>query len=87
MIRSISWSDHARERAPSRGLSRVDVEAVIREGHGGRRPNPGAGDWRVEGIRADGEAFVVVYDHPTDVQGDDEARVVTVWRRRARRRR
>ncbi|MGN6256045.1 MAG: DUF4258 domain-containing protein [Solirubrobacterales bacterium] len=86
MIRSIAWSDHARERAPARGLSRVDVEAVIREGHGGRRPNPGAGDWRVEGIRADGESFVVIYDYPTEEQRN-EARIVTVWRRRAPRRR
>jgi hypothetical protein len=60
MIQAVEWSAHATRRLTQRGLSRVDVEATVRNEHPHREINRGAADWRVHGERADGRPFVVV---------------------------
>jgi Domain of unknown function (DUF4258) len=64
MVNRFIWTEHAESRAAERGLSRFDIETVIREGHRSREINPGHGDWRIYGSSADGKQFAVVYDHP-----------------------
>jgi len=78
-IERFIWTLHAEDRAVERGLSHLDVEEVVSDGHRARQTNKGLGDWRVYGTRSDGQSFAVVYDQP--VLGDDElARIVTIWR-------
>jgi hypothetical protein len=72
------WTDHAELRLAQRGLTTFEVEETVREGHEGRELNRGDADWRVEGVRADGRRFAVIYDCP--VRGDARAVcVVSVW--------
>jgi hypothetical protein len=62
------------------------VENAVREEHENRRINWGDADWRIEGMRADGCGFVVIYDCP--VRGDASAvRVVSLWLLRGRHQR
>ncbi len=77
-IERFVWTDHALQRLAQRGLTGDEVERAITRGHDTRKPNRGAGDWRVYGQRADRRRFVVIYDKPV---GRDQraARVVTVW--------
>lgn len=78
MIERFIWTEHAERRLGQRGLTRHDVEAVIRDDHESREINRGDADWRVYGARLDGRRFAVVYDHPA--QGDATlARIVSVW--------
>ena len=84
-INRFVWTDHAELRLGQRGLTRFEVEEAVREGHEIREPNRGDADWRVEGVRADGVKFAVVYDNP--VQGDGGAAcVVSAWPLRGSRR-
>jgi hypothetical protein len=77
-IERFIWTDHADLRLGQRGLARIEVEDVIREGHENRESNQGDAAWRLEGVRADGRKFVVIYDNPA--LGDEgAARVVSVW--------
>lgn len=72
-IERITWTTHAEERLPQRGLTRARVERAVRTLHPTRETNEGEADWRVDAGR-----FVVVYDHP---RGDDAGaiRIVSVW--------
>jgi hypothetical protein len=80
------WTDHAELRLGQRGLTRFDVEEAVREKHEIRDANRGDADWRVEGMRADGRKFAVIYDNP--VGGDASvACVVSAWPLRGSRRR
>jgi hypothetical protein len=84
-IERFIWTEHAEQRLAERGLTRVDVERAIREGHDARRINTGDADWRVHGIRPDEREFEVVYDHP--IGGDrTAARIVSAWPLRKPRR-
>ena len=77
-IQRFIWSHHAELRLGQRGLTRFEVEEAVREGHEIRERNRGDADWRVEGVRADGRRFVVIYDSP--VRGDaDAVCVVSAW--------
>jgi hypothetical protein len=77
-IERFIWTDHAELRLGQRGLARIEVEEAIREGHEIRESNRGDAAWRVEGVRADGRKFVVLYDNPA--RGDEgAARVVSAW--------
>jgi hypothetical protein len=78
-IERFIWTLHAEDRAAERGLSRLDVEEVVRDGHRTRQANEGLGDWRVYGTRSDGQLFAVVYDQPA-LEDDELARIVTIWR-------
>jgi hypothetical protein len=79
------WTDHAELRLEQRGLTRFEVEEAVREGHEIREPNHGDADWRVEGVRADGRKFAVIYDNP--VRGEENTVcVVSAWRLRGNRR-
>jgi hypothetical protein len=79
------WTDHAELRLGQRGLTRFEVEDAVREGHEVREPNHGDADWRVEGVRADGVKFAVIYDNP--VRSDPHtASVVSAWPLRRSRR-
>lgn len=81
MIERIFWTDHALLRLRDRGLSMLEVEDVVREGHASRQVNRGDADWRVYGTGLDGSRFVVLYDHPA--LGESAfARVVSAWRLR-----
>jgi Domain of unknown function (DUF4258) len=72
------WTEHAELRLGQRGLTRFEVEAVVREGHRSREVNRGDADWRVHGVRSDGRRFAVLYDHPAT--GDSQvARIVSIW--------
>lgn len=84
-IGRITWTDHAELRLGERGLTRFEVEEAVRDSDDGREANRGDADWRIEGVRADGRKFVVVYDCP--IKGDESvACVVSAWpSRRARR--
>jgi hypothetical protein len=77
-IERFRWTEHADMRLCERGLTRADVEQAIRDGHGSRRINTGSADWRVQGTRADGKSFAIVYNNPVD---DDAgaARIVSAW--------
>jgi hypothetical protein len=77
-IERFLWTDHALQRLAQRGLTQPEVEQAIEREHDARRPNRGAGDWRIHGHREDGRRFAVIYNHPV---GRDEraARIVTVW--------
>ena len=76
MIEHFLWTFHAEERLVERNLNRHEVELAVRLEEG--RPNPGAADWRVSGVCANGLSFVVVYDCP--VRGDSgTARIVSIW--------
>jgi uncharacterized protein DUF4258 len=85
-IKRFIWTEHAELRLGQRGLTKADVEDAVREGHEDRQINQGDADWRVEGVRADGREFAVIYDNP--VRGDaSAARVVSIWPLREGRRR
>lgn len=76
MIEHFLWTSHAETRLTERDLSRQEVELAVRLGQG--RPNPGAADWRVSGVCANGLRFLAVYDCPA--RGDSRtARIVSVW--------
>jgi hypothetical protein len=77
-IERFVWTDHALERLAQRRLTRREVEQAVEREHEARKPNRGAGDWRVHDQRIDGRRFAVIYDHPV---GRDQraARIVTVW--------
>jgi hypothetical protein len=72
------WTDHALERLAERRLARGDVERAIRDGHSGRRVNPGSADWRVHGTRSDGKRFAAIYDHPAHGE-QTTVRIVSAW--------
>jgi len=72
------WTDHAELRLAQRGLTTHEVEEAIRDLHQDRQANKGDADWRVEGTRADGRRFAVIYDCPAS-GSDNAARVVSVW--------
>ena len=77
-IERFFWTDHAELRLGQRGLTKIDIEEAIREGHANRESNHGDAAWRVEGVRADSCRFVVVYDNPA--LGDEgAARIVSAW--------
>ena len=77
-IKRFVWTDHAELRLDERGLTRPDVEEVVRQGHSSREVNRGDANWRVYGTRSDGQRFAVIYDHPA--LGDAAlARIVSVW--------
>lgn len=77
-IERFVWTEHAESRLSERGLTRFEVEEVVREGHGSREVNKGDATWRVHGERSDGRRFAVIYDHPA--LGDPAlARIVSVW--------
>ncbi|MGH8980757.1 MAG: hypothetical protein ACRDWE_07040 [Acidimicrobiales bacterium] len=79
-INRFTWTIHAEERLPQRGLTRARVERAVRELHPIRGSNEGEAEWRVDAGR-----FVVVYDHP--VRSDiGVVRIVSVWPKRRRRR-
>jgi hypothetical protein len=71
-----AWTEHALVKAEMLGLSRLDSEQWIIDGHAVRTRNDGAGDWQVTVGR-----IVIVYNHPDDGELLC-ARIVTVWRRR-----
>lgn len=84
-IGRITWTDHAELRLGERGLTRFEVEEAVRDADDGREANRGDADWRIEGVRADGRKFVVVYDCP--IKGDESvACVVSAWPLRGARR-
>jgi hypothetical protein len=73
------WTDHALQRLEERGLTRFEVEDVIRDGHEARAPNEDGADWLITAKTHSGISIEVVYDHPH--AGDETvARVVSVWR-------
>lgn len=77
-IERFIWTDHAELRLGQRGLTRFEVEEVVREGHEIREVNRGDADWRVYGTRSDGCKFAVIYDNPAG--GDANAAcVVSAW--------
>lgn len=80
-IDRFTWTVHAEERLPERGLTRARVERAIQTLHPIRESNEGSADWRV-----DAGTFVVVYDHP---DGEDvcAARIISAWIGRERKRR
>jgi hypothetical protein len=78
MIQRITWTDHALLRLKDRGLSRMEVEELVRQGHRFRQVNRGDADWRLHGTRPDGRQFAVIYDHPA-LQDPGLARIVSVW--------
>jgi hypothetical protein len=77
-INRFTWTIHAEERLPQRGLTRALVERAVRELHPLRTTNEGAAEWRVDSGR-----FVVIYDHP-DGQDAAAVRIVSVWPKRRR---
>jgi hypothetical protein len=77
-IERFIWTEHAERRLGQRGLTRLDVEAVVRDGHDSREINRGDADWRVYGARSDGRRFAVIYDHPAQADAG-LARIVSVW--------
>lgn len=80
-IKRITWTTHAEDRLPQRGLTRERVEHAVRDLHPIREDNEGEAEWRV-----DAGSFVVVYAHP-DNEDTATARILSVWRKRRRRRR
>ena len=84
-IDRIIWTDHAELRLGQRGLTRFEVEAAVRDTDDVREVNRGDADWRIEGVRADGRKFVVVYDCPVDGE-ENVACVVSAWPLRKTRR-
>lgn len=81
-LRNIIWTEHAEMRVAERGLSRLEVEHALRNGHRTRQINKGEADWRVQGAtREDGDRFIVIYDWPVK-GGREAARVVSAWRLR-----
>lgn len=80
-IKRFTWTFHAEDRLPERGLTRVQVERAVRELHPLREINDEEAQWRIDAGR-----FVVVYDHPA---GEDihAVRIVSAWAKRRRRRR
>ena len=79
-IDRFTWTIHAEERLPQRGLTRTRVERAVRDLHPIREINEGAAEWRI-----DAGSFVVIYDHP-DHKDLDAVRIVSVWPKRRRRR-
>jgi hypothetical protein len=77
-IRRFTWTIHAEERLPQRGLTRTRVERAVRELHPIREPNQGEAEWRVDAGR-----FVVIYDHP-DLEDLEAVRIVSAWPKRRR---
>lgn len=77
-IERFIWTDHAELRLSDRGLSRLEVEEVVRDGHQFREVNRGDADWRVYGTRSDGRRFAVIYDHPA-LDDLGLARIVSIW--------
>jgi uncharacterized protein DUF4258 len=77
-IERFIWTEHAELRLVQRGLTMLEVEEAVRDGHEIREANQGDADWRIEGVRADGRKFAVIYDNP--VRGDASAAcVVSAW--------
>ena len=77
-IEHLIWTDHAELRLSDRGLGRLEVEDVVRDGHQHREVNRGDADWRVHGTRSDGRRFAVIYDHPA-LDDPNLARIVSIW--------
>jgi hypothetical protein len=78
-IERFVWTDHALQRLQERGLTRFEVEAVIREGHDGRVPNEDGADWLIATRTQSGISIEAIYDHPH--AGDETVvRIVSVWR-------
>lgn len=75
------WTDHAELRIRQRGLSRLELEDAVRDGHERRQINRGDGGWRILGVAGDGHDFVVIYDFPALGQGQT-ARIISAWRLR-----
>lgn len=71
-IERITWTIHAAERLPQRGLTRERVERAVRDLHPIREDNEGEAEWRVDAGR-----FVVVYAHP-DGEDAGAIRIVSV---------
>jgi hypothetical protein len=80
-IKRITWTAHAEDRLPQRGLTRERVERAVRDLHSIRVDNEGGAEWRV-----DAGDFIVVYAHPDD-EDISTVRIVSVWPKRRRRRR
>ena len=79
-IDRFTWTIHAEERLPQRGLTRARVERAVRGLHPIREANEGEAEWRV-----DAGSFVVIYDHP-DHRDAEAVRIVSAWPKRGRRR-
>jgi hypothetical protein len=77
-IHRFTWTIHAEERLPQRGLTRARVEHAVRELHPIRETNQGEAEWRVDAGR-----FVVIYDHP-DREDLEAVRIVSAWSKRRR---
>jgi len=45
--RIVAWTDHALAKAHLLGITRIDVEDAVLEGHPSRSKNTGAADWLV----------------------------------------
>ena len=45
--RIVAWTDHALAKAQLMGITRIDVEDAVLEGHPSRSKNTGAADWLV----------------------------------------
>jgi hypothetical protein len=43
--RIVAWTDHALAKAQLLGITRIDVEDAVLEGHSSRSKNTGAADW------------------------------------------
>jgi len=72
--RIVAWTDHALAKAQLLGITRIDVEDAVLEGHPSRSKNTGAADWLVVSGR-----LAIAYNHPAD--GDElVAVIVTLWR-------
>jgi hypothetical protein len=80
-INRFTWTTHAEERLPERGLTRALIERAVEELHPIRVTNDGQAEWRIDTGR-----FVVVYDHPDD-DDIDAVRIVSAWSKRRRKRR
>jgi hypothetical protein len=77
-IKRFVWTTHAEDRRTQRLLDSFALERAIRDSHTDRQINPGAADWLLNGLLADGRHFGAVYDHPYG--SDHEAvLIVSVW--------
>lgn len=77
-VTRIVWSAHAEDRRSRRLIYKAAVEHAILVGHAGRKINRGDADWRIDGRLADGQRFVVVYDHAARSR-PGTALVMSVW--------
>jgi len=71
--RIVAWTDHALAKAQLLGITPIDVEDAVLEGHPSRSKNTGAADWLVVSGR-----LAIAYNHPPD--GDELVVIVTLWR-------